>query len=71
MKYLIILILIIMQQIFKCIDLNYLVKNFNYTHAETDIRKLFLTGLVFSIRILYQTISNQQTHIYSKENAVF
>ena len=55
--------LIIMQQIFKCIDLNYLVKNFNYTPAETDIRKLFLTGLVFSNRILYQTISNQQTHI--------
>lgn len=39
MKYLIILILIIMHQIFKCIDLNYLVKNFNYTPAEIDIRK--------------------------------
>ena len=69
MKYLIILILIIMQQIIKCIDLNYLVKNFNYTPAEIDIRKQFLTGLVFSIRSSYQTISNQQTHIYSKKKA--
>lgn len=71
MKYLIILILIIMQQIFKCIDLNYLVKKFNYTPAEIDIRKQFLTGLVFFIKSLHQTISNQQTHIYSKKNAAF